>query len=108
MFWKTENETKLIWVRPTNYRCICLHAIEVATNPKVFINNKIITDYSEQGKLTQKGLRDCIDFKISDGDIDILGFHDHPNEMWVNYDYFEFAQYCKSRGWLEIENSIFL
>ena len=67
------------------------------------MDNKEIDDYSEQGKLTQKGIRSCINFEIKDGNIGIVGFHDHPNEMWISEKYDQFAKQCESNGWLKIE-----
>lgn len=84
MFWRREEKFKLIPVLPKNYRCICLRAIELAADPKVTMDKQAITDFSEQGKLTQKGIRNCINFEIRDGNVGIVGFHDHPEEMWIN------------------------
>ena len=107
MFWKRTATFKLIPVLPKNYRSICLHAVEVASDPKVLMDNQAITDFSEQGNLTQKGLRGCISFEIRDGNVGIVGFHDHPDEMWINENYQSFAIYCEQQGWLRIEGSAF-
>lgn len=94
---------KLIPVLPKNYRRIALHAISAAANPVVLINRKPVTDFSEQGPLTQHLIRSCIDFEVRDGSRPILGFHDHPNEMWVTETYSSIAKYCAEQGWLKIE-----
>lgn len=103
MFWKRRETFRLIPALPKNYRSICLHAIEIASEPRVLIDNYVVTDFSEQGKLTQKGITNCTDLEIQDGGIGILGFHDHPNEMWINENYQDFANYCEHQGWLRIQ-----
>lgn len=64
MFWKRVEKFKLIPVLPKNYRNICLRAIEVASAPRVLMDKEVITDFSDQGKLTQKGIRGCINFEV--------------------------------------------
>jgi hypothetical protein len=103
MFWRREEKFKLIPVLPKNYRSICLRAIELASYPKVMMDKQAITDFPEQGKLTQEYIRNCVNFEIKDGNVSILGFHDHPKEMWINENYQDFANYCELQGWLRIE-----
>jgi hypothetical protein len=57
MFWKQKGSFRLIPVLPKNYRSICLHAIEIASEPCVVVDNDVVTDFSERGRLTQKGIR---------------------------------------------------
>lgn len=95
---------KWIPVLPRNYRSIALHAISVATNPVVLMDRKPIVDFSERGPLTQRGIRSCIDFEVRNGAEPILGFHDHPNEMWVTVPYAFVAEHCANEGWLKIES----
>ena len=102
MFWKRADAFKLIPVLPKNYRSISLRAIEIASDPVVLMDKHVVTDFSDQGNLTQKGIRVCINFEIRDGNVGILGFHDHPDEMWINENYQEFAKYCEQQGWLRI------
>jgi hypothetical protein len=92
-----------IGVLPKNYRRIALHAISVAVSPVVLMNGKPVTDFSEEGPITQKGIRACRDFEVRDGSSPILGFHDHPNEMWVDARYQAFAEHCAAAGWLKIQ-----
>jgi len=94
---------KLIPVLPKNYRSIGLAAIDRAVNPIVLMNKKIITDYSEQGNLTQKGIGSLRNFEVRDGRRPILGFHDHPDEMWISDEYANLATECESHGWLTIQ-----
>jgi len=105
MFWRRKNTFKMIPVLPKNYRSICLRAIKIASEPIVLMDKKAITDYSDQGRLTQSGIRSCRNFEIRDGNQAILGFHDHPNEMWINEQYEDLARYCENEGWLKIEGS---
>jgi hypothetical protein len=94
---------KWIPVRPKNYRRIALYAIEHATDPIVLMNGRRVSDFSESGQLTQKGIRPCRDFEIRDGTVPILGFHDHPDEMWIVDSRRELADHCAAQGWLKIE-----
>jgi len=103
MFWRSRKLIKLISVLPKNYRCILLHAIELATDPKVIMDKQVITDFSEQGKLTRKNILNCINFEILDGDTGILGFHDHPDEMWISGNFQDFAIFCEQQGWLYMQ-----
>ena len=103
MFWKEKGSFRLIPVLPKNYRSICLHAIEIASEPCVVVDNDLVTDFSERGRLTQKGIRNCTNLEIRDRDVGIVGFHDHPSEMWINENYQDFANYCEHQGWLQIQ-----
>jgi hypothetical protein len=94
---------KLIPVSPKNYRRIALYAISVSLQPVVLGDKQRITDFSETGPLTQKGIRKFINFEIRDGLDPILGFHDHPNEMWIAENYADVVEYCASQGWLKVE-----
>lgn len=71
---------KLIAVLPKNYRHIALHAVGVATQPVVMMDQKMVVDLCERGPFTQEGIRRCINFEVRDWKISILGFHDHPKE----------------------------
>ena len=93
---------KVIGVRPKNYRSIALKAIELAEKPRVFMNKKPVTDFSDRGPLVQKQIRQCLDFVVKDGRTLIVGFHDHPDEMVIAESYLEFAKFCDDQGWLEI------
>jgi hypothetical protein len=53
--------------------------------------------------VTQKGIRRCRNFEVRDGAVPILGFHDHPNEMWVAEDYRALAEHCAAAGWLKLQ-----
>jgi hypothetical protein len=93
----------LIWVKPKNYRRIALYAIENCTNPTIWVDGTQIFNSSENGILVQKAIRQCIDFLIKDGDEEVLGFHDHPGQMWVSEKYKHIAKYCSEKGWLKID-----
>ena len=90
-------------VRAKNYRRIAIAAIALASDPVVLMNHERITDYSSDGPLTQKGIRACRDFEVRDGATPIVGFHDHPDEMWIAAEHRHFAEHCASEGWLKIE-----
>ncbi len=93
-------------VLPKNYRRIALYAIENAESPVVLVNGKQEVGFSESGPLTQRKIRGCRDFEIRDGEAPILGFHDHPKEMWITEDYAALATHCQAEGWLKIERSV--
>jgi hypothetical protein len=95
--------SKVIPVRPKNYRSICLRAIETSKEPHVYFNGKEVSDFSEQGSLTQRALRECRDFAILDGKEHVLGFHDHPDQMGISAAYEELALFCEAQGWLKVE-----
>jgi hypothetical protein len=105
MFWKKKSRHKypLIGVRPKNYRSIVLHAIENCTNPIIWLDGVRIDDFSENGLIVQKIIRKSTDFLIKDGDEEVLGFHVHPNHMWISEKYKHIAEYCAKEGWLKIE-----
>jgi hypothetical protein len=106
MWWfkkKTEDEDKLIGVRPKNYRSIALYAIENCKEPIVWMENAKVCDYSENGILVQKRIRECVNFLIMDGNEQVLGFHDHPDEMWISEKYRHIAEHCANEGWLKID-----
>ena len=88
---------------PKNYRSIALYVIGIADNPVVLFENRKTTDFTESGPLTQKRLRVCLNFEIRDGKTPIIGFHDHPNEMWIAEGFEEVAEHCQSQGWLKIQ-----
>jgi hypothetical protein len=94
---------KLIPVLPKNYRRIALYAIGVASTPVVLVNGKPTDDFSERGPLTQKGIRELTDFEVRDGGSPIVGFHDHPNEMWIAECYASVASHCEEQGWLKVQ-----
>ncbi len=95
---------KLIAVRPRNYRSIALQAIELAEKPIVFMDKKPVTDFSDRGPLVQKQIRQSLDFVIRDGHNKIVGFHEHPDEMWIAEAYYEYALFCENQGWLKIQH----
>ncbi len=103
MFFK-KNKIEIIPVLPKNYREILLFIIESLDSPRISMDGKRITDYTEQGVLTQKGILKCIDFFISDNGNKVLGFHDHPNEMWFSKEYVSLAVQCEKNRWLKIES----
>lgn len=96
-------DTRWIPVLPKNYRSIAIHALDAAHEPILLVNKKLVTDFTESGPLTQKKIRSFKDFEIRDGLIPILGFHDHPNEMWIDERYKNLAEHCEKQGWLKIE-----
>ncbi len=102
-FRRHKKSEDVIGVTPKKYRKIILHFIKSIESPVVKYNRKVITDFSEQGLLTQQGIRNCRDFEIFSKREKVIGFHDHPNEMWIVNSHLELAQHCEKEGWLKIE-----
>lgn len=100
---KTVDRKGPISVLPKNLRPIALYAVSVAAQAVVLMDGKRVTDFSERGPLTRRSMRSCINFEIHDGDKPILGFHDHPNEMWISQAYSAVADHCAEQGWLKID-----
>jgi hypothetical protein len=100
---RTRVREKWIPVLPKNYRRIALYAISIAADPVVLVNRKRITDFSERGPLTQRQIRGLINFEVRDGAKPILGFHDHPNEMWITESYAHVVEHCSQQGWLKVQ-----
>jgi len=96
---------KLIPVIPKNLRRVALHAIAVIQAPIVLMDGKAITDFSEGGPLTRHSIRSCIDFEIRDNRKPALGFHEHPNEMWITSSYVHIADHCAAKNWLKVQNN---
>jgi len=92
-------------VRPKNYRSIALAAIARSADPIVLMNGERVSDYSTSGPITQKGIRSCRNFEVRDGATPILGFHDHPDEMWIDAAYQDLAEHCAREGWLRIQGA---
>ena len=97
--------TDLIAVLPKNYRAIALEAISMAKRPVVLLDKKIVSDYTETGPLNQHNISQCINFEIRDGSTTMVGFHDHPNEMWISQEFAMLATVCCENGWLKIQCS---
>jgi hypothetical protein len=93
-------------VLPKNYRAIALRAIDAAQFPVVLMDKRRVADFSERGPLTQRGIAACRDFEIRDGSTPILGFHDHPNEMWISKTYETVAHDCATAGWLKARKAL--
>ncbi|GAA6142367.1 hypothetical protein [Hydrogenophaga sp. 5NK40-0174] len=96
-------KTNTITVQPKNYRQIALCAIEHARQPVVLLNGRPTTDFSESGPLTQRNILDVRDFEVRDGQNPMLGFHDHPDQMWVCTDYAALLAQCVEQGWLYLD-----
>lgn len=97
----------MIPVLPKNCRSIVIRAIEISENPLVFIDNVRISDFSTLGPLTRKNFMTFTDLEVRDGAMPIVGFHDHPREMWINGSCMDFAEYCSRQGWLKIQRKLF-
>jgi len=94
----------LIPVLPKNYRRIALFPIEASVRPAVLMDRHQIDDFSESGRASRKrGFVLAVVFEVRDGSTPILGFHDHPNQMWVAAGYRSLAEHCAAEGWLRIQ-----
>lgn len=96
--------SKLVPVLPKKInRRIALYAASVAQDPVILMDRVKVEDPTDRGPVTQRGIRQGRNFEVRDGRVAILGFHDHPREMWVTEDFQELAEYCQQQGWLKIE-----
>jgi hypothetical protein len=101
LFWR--KRAKWISVLPKNYRSIVLYAIDSLENPEVLLDGKKVLDFTDQGPITQAGLSKCRNFEVRNEKEGVLGFHDHPREMWISETYRNIAAHCAEQGWLKIE-----
>lgn len=85
---------------------MALYTIEKCSEPKVWMDGMLVDDFSEHGSLVQSRIRICIDFLIRDGNKDVPGFHDHPDEMWISENYRCIAEHCHNQGRLKILHHI--
>ena len=75
----------------------------MANEPVVLMDRRRVVDFSEAGPITQRGIRECRNFEVRDGATPILGFHDHPDEMWIAASYESLATQCAAAGWLTVQ-----
>jgi hypothetical protein len=92
-----------IGVKPKNYRFIALYVIEHLEDVTVWINEKKVEDFSENGPITQDVLSNSYSLLIKVGDDKILGFRYYSDQMWFSLKYKDLATYCASQGWLKID-----
>ncbi len=62
----------------------------------------VVVDSSNPGPIVGRILIDCINCAIYEGEIPVLGFHDKPDEIWINSTRQVFALNCQSKGFLRI------
>jgi hypothetical protein len=93
----------LIPVRPKHYRAIVLEVLATIPDATVWVDGGRCEDVSEAGPLTQRGIAALRNFEMRTGSSPILGFHDHPREMWVAREFRSLAERLQDLGHLEIE-----
>ena len=93
----------LISVRPKHYRAIVLEVLAAVPNASVWLDGWRCDDVSERGPLTQRGIAGLLNFEIRAGGASILGFHDHPDQMWIDGDFESLAKRLQALGHLTIE-----
>ncbi|MGD9110536.1 MAG: hypothetical protein PVG93_06305 [Phycisphaerales bacterium] len=105
MFWRKRINlgSGLISVKPKNYRSIALYVIEHFEDVTVWISEKKVEDFSENGPITQAVLSNSSSFLIKVADDQVLGFRYYPDQMWFSPKYKDIATYCASQGWLKID-----
>jgi hypothetical protein len=94
----------LIPVRPKHYRAIVLEVLAAVPDASVWLDGWRCEDLSERGPLTQRGIAGQINFEIRAGGSSIVGFHDHPSEMWIASEFRELAERLHALGHLKIES----
>jgi hypothetical protein len=93
----------VIPVRPRHYRAIVLEVLAAVPDATVWLDGRRCDDLSEQGPVTQRGIAALRDFEIRAGGSSILGFHDHPDQMWVDGEFEGLALRLQALGHLQIE-----
>ena len=93
----------LIPVLPKHYRAIVLEVRAAFPEATAWVDGGRCDDFSEAGPLTQRKIAQLRDFEMRTGGTPILGFHDHPREMWVNSDFGDLAEQLAALGHLTME-----
>ena len=93
----------LIAVRPKHYRAIVLETLAAVPDATVWVDKRRCEDFSEAGPLTQRGIAALRDFEIRTANVSIVGFHDHPREMWIDGEFRSLAERLRALGHLAIE-----
>jgi hypothetical protein len=94
----------LIPLLPKHYRAIVLEVLADFPGATVWIGKQRCDDLSETGPLNQRGMARMRDFEIRTGaGTPILGFHDHPREMWMGAEFRQLAQRLSDLGHLKIQ-----
>lgn len=93
----------LIAVRPKHYRAIVLEVLASFPHATVLVERRRCDDFSETGPMTQQGIAAMRDFEIRDQGTPILGFHDHPREMWIDSQFRDLAERLAELGHLKIQ-----
>jgi hypothetical protein len=96
----------LIHVLPKHYRAIVLETLAAFPGATVWVETVRCDDLSEDGALVQRTIMRMRNFEIRTADgAPILGFHDHPREMWVDAEFRQLAERLRDLGHLKIERS---
>jgi hypothetical protein len=94
----------LIAVRPKHYRAIVLEVLGAVPNAGVWLDGARCDDLSERGPLTQRRIAGLRNLEIRADGSPILGFHDHPDQMWIVGDFGTLAERLQDLGHLTIES----
>jgi hypothetical protein len=92
-----------IAVLPKHYRAIVLEVLASFPDSTVWVDEHRCQDFSEAGPLTQQGIAGMSNLEISTESIPILGFHDHPREMWIDSRFRDLAERLADLGHLKIQ-----
>jgi hypothetical protein len=92
-----------IAVLPKHYRAIVLEVLASFPDVTVWVEEHRCDDFSEAGPLTQRGIAGMRNFEIRTQGTPILGFHDHPSEMWIDSEFRALAERLHDLGHLKIE-----
>ena len=95
----------LIPVRPKHYRAIVLEVLASFPDVTAWVDTQRCDDFSEAGPLTQRGIAALRDFEIRSAGRSVLGFHDHPREMWIDGAFMDLAERLQTLGHLTIEKA---
>lgn len=69
---------------------------------KIFAND-IEVDVNDTNYISQDGMKDLLNFRILNGDDPVMGYHDHPSEMWISEKHRPLALYMEEQKWLTVQ-----
>lgn len=99
---KPEHETfELLQVKCSDIRNVVLCGIEAAHSPKVLVESRTVTDYSERGAIGRERLESVHDLEVRDGNTPIMGFHGGSDKLWISAHFKELLSECRAKGWIE-------
>jgi hypothetical protein len=92
----------LIAVSPKNYQRVVRYIVSQVPGSVIVADGREI-DPNDDAYISQKGLGEIRDFEMRCGSQPVMGFHDHPREMWITERHRSLAELMHAEGSLVIE-----